>query len=139
MTWTYNIAGTIERDRIRRLTGDTISTAPADERLEDEEIADFLATEGSYRAAAVVAARALAAKILRKATQKSVGTLTLVYQQRHAALMDVAASLERDIARGARPYAGGISVSDHDSAASNTDRVPPAFAVGMLNSPRERN
>jgi hypothetical protein len=45
----------------------------------------------------------------------------------------MAAQFENDAkARGgALPYAGGISVSDKQTTAQNTDRVAPQFNLGM--------
>lgn len=136
MSWSYQPTGTSGIDAIRRLIGDTIATAPAEERLEDEELDALLRTEGNYKSAAATAARSLAAKLLRKATEKSVGQLRLVYQERGRGLLQLAASLEADVGRTAKPYVGGISVSDKAAVEANTDRVAPSFTVGMLDNSR---
>lgn len=142
MGWTYEANSAADKDRVRRLIGDTVATAPVDERLEDEEITDFVAIEGSYRAGAALAARALAGKLLRKASEKQVGNLRLVYQQRHQGLMQLADSLaaaaDAASARAALPYAGGISISDREIDETDTDRVRPGFTTGMLDNPREK-
>lgn len=136
MAWTYTAGAATNKDRIRLRIGDTISSAPTDEQLADEEIADLVTTEGSFLPAAAAAARALAAKILRKATEKQIGNLRLVYQARYQALLDIAKQLDTAVSSGAMPYVGGVSISDRQTIESNTDRVAPGFTTGMLNNPR---
>ena len=137
MTWSYAPGSTSSMDRIRLRLGDTSSAAPAEERLENEEIIDLLQTEGGYFQALAAAARALAAKLSRRATEKQVGSLRLVFEKRVDALLTLATLATTEATRAAVPYVGGISVSDRDAVEADTDRVTPAFAVGMLDNPGE--
>jgi hypothetical protein len=136
MTFTYTPGGATDLDDIRAAIGDTTSTAPPAERLEDEEIERLLTLEGSITSAKVAAARALLAKLTRRVTEKTVGSLRLVYTQRIDALRSLIKDLELK-ATLAIPYAGGISQSDRAAVESNTDRTQPAFRAGMFDSPRE--
>lgn len=135
MTCTYTPGSSSDADRIRARIGDTDTSAPTNQRLEDEEIADFIATEGGYRTAAIVAARALAAKFLRLAAQKTVGQLQLVYQRRAEGLLDIADSLERHAAHVAKPLAGGMSLSEKQSDAADVDATQPANRRGDFDNP----
>jgi hypothetical protein len=62
---------------------------------------------------------------------KAVGDLRLEAQQKFQQYSTLAKSLERQGSIKATPYAGGISVADKRSVEANTDRVAPAFGVGM--------
>lgn len=136
MTFTYTAGGASELNDIRAALGDTNSAAPGSERLEDEEINRLLTLHGSVAAATVAAARALIAKLARRATEKTVGSLTLVYSQRIETLQTLVADMGASASRLAIPYAGGISISDKEIVETDSDRVEPAFSVGMLDSKR---
>lgn len=127
MAFTYIAGSTQNRDRIRARIGDTDSSAAITQRLEDEEIADFLTTEGGFRSAASACARALAAKFLRVATDKSMGNLRLVWQARHEALIALAKELQAGGALTVLPLAGGMSLDEKQSAAEDEDLVQPLF------------
>lgn len=136
MTWTYTPGGATDQDDIRSALGDTESSAPTSERLEDEEISRFLTIHGSAPAATVAAAKALMAKLSRRATEKSVGGLQLVYAQRIEGLQYLIAQLTTAASGLAMPYCGGISESAITAVEADTDRVEPAFKRGMLDNPR---
>lgn len=136
MTFTYVPGSTDAIHDVRAAIGDTDPAAPSNERLEDEEIERFVTVHGSTLGATVAAARALMAKLSRRATEKMLASARVVYAKRVDGLRDLIRDLERDAAGLAKPYAGGISVSDRDAVLSNTDRVEPAFSVGMLDNPR---
>lgn len=137
MSWSYTPGGSTNLDEIRLLIGDTVSTAKESERLEDEEINRFLAREGSVTRAALASARALHAKIARRATDRTIGSTRLIWAQRAGALRDLIADLSTAAPVLATPFVGGTSVADRAATEANTDRVRPAFAVGMLDSSRE--
>lgn len=136
MSYTYTPGAPDDLNDIRAAIGDTDSTAPTSERLEDEEIERFLALAGSKVGATVAAAKALAAKLSRRATEKSIGGLRLVYTQRIDALWKLVRDLEASVAGVAIPYLGGASISDRQAVESNSDRAAPAFTRGMLDNPR---
>jgi len=136
MSFTYTAGGATDLNRIRARLGDTDQTAPTNQRLEDEEIADFLVTEGSFRLAAVASARGLAAKFLRLATTKTVGNLTLIWQRRYEDLIGLANELQKSVAMTAAPLAGGMSLDEKRNDASNADLVQPAFKKEQFDNPR---
>ncbi len=137
MSFSYSPGGTTSKDRIRARIGDTVATATV--FLQDEEIADFLITEGSFRAAAVASARALAAKVLPLATDKTVGNLRLVWQRRYENLLALARELKAGLALTCVPLAGGMSVSEKTSDAQNQDLVQPVFRREQFDSPLARS
>lgn len=126
MTWTYTPDFTTQRDRIRLLLGDTDSADPI---LTDEEIAVY--STGGYWAqssdhlAAAALADNIAAEFARRADSLSAGGTSVNW----SGLVDRYRSLAAKLRGrgGAAIYAGGISQSDKDSQAANTDRVEPAF------------
>jgi hypothetical protein len=136
VSFSYQPGGATDLDDIRAALGDTEATAPTGERLENEEISRFLTLRGSKAAATVDSARALIAKLSRRATEKSTASMRVVYSQRIESLWKLVRDLERDAAGAAVPFVGGISVSDVDAVESETDRVAPAFKRGMLDNPR---
>src|SRR5262249_54090889 len=130
MTFSYDPGSSEPLHRIRSRIGDTDAFAAPDMRLEDEEIADFLATEGGLLRAAAAAAEALAAKFSRKA-EGSQGPERVVPSDRANHLRRTAAQLRSAAAAACLPAAGGISLTSKQNAASNTDRVAPAFRRGQ--------
>ena len=136
MPFSYTPGGVADLDDIRAAIGDTASSAPAAERLEDEEIERLLTLHASKPAATVAAAKALIAKLSRRATEKGIGSIRLVYTQRIESLWKLIADLEKTAAGVAMPYLGGVSVSDRQAVEADTDRVAPAFTRGMLDNPR---
>jgi hypothetical protein len=137
MSFSYTAGGTSSKDRIRARIGDTNASATV--FLQDEEIADFIVTEGSFRSAAIASARALAAKILPLATDKTVGNLRLVWQRRYENLLALARELKAGLALTSIPLAGGMSVSEKVSDAQNDDLVKPVFRREQFDSPLARS
>ena len=135
MTFTYTAGGTTNLNRIRARIGDTDSTAAATQRLEDEEINDFLTTEGGYRSAASASARALAAKFIRLASDKTVGSLRLVWQRRYEDLIALAKEMKASVATTVMPLAGGMSVSEKSDDSQKDDLVKPDFQRDMFDTP----
>lgn len=136
MTWTYITAGGIlsAKDEVRLLIGDTDTT---DQQLQDEEIAFLLTDEGGTYRAAAAAAEAIAARYARKADY-SLGrnALTESASQKQQHYLDLAKRLRQKAARRTvTPLAGGISVSQMESAEQNLDRVEPAFTRDMEQEP----
>lgn len=102
MTWTYTGDPSVsDRDKIRFLTGDTDSTDPL---LSDEEIEWALGNAGdSIYQASHDLCYALGSKFARLATSKSVGDLSLSYQNRSDAFMKQAERLLELAARREPP------------------------------------
>lgn len=135
MTFTYTPGGTSNLNRIRSRIGDTDQNAASTQRLEDEEISDFLTTEGGYRSAAAASARALAAKFVRLASDKTVGSLRLVWQRRYEDLIALSKELKASVAGAALPLAGGMSVSEKQTDSQKDDLVKPDFKRDMFDTP----
>jgi len=137
MTWTYKgEPGTIPRDHVRLLIGDTDCE---DQLLSDGEILFFLDENGSAKSAAVAAAQAIAAKFSRLADEK-VGQVSVTYSQKAEHYRNLADTLKTQLSvTRLAPYAGGISVSDKDLVESDTDRVNPAFTRTTHQNPEAPN
>lgn len=101
-------------------------------QLSDESINALVVLKDDTYAAAAMAAESLAAKYARISDLK-VGDLSISYSQRAKDYREMAARLWVLAARAAvrTPYAGGISIADKEIDQDNTDRVQPAFSVGM--------
>lgn len=128
-----NAPATNNTDALKFWVGDQ-STSSATELLSTKECDYLLTAYGSPRAAAPHAARAIAADLAVK-VGKSVGDLRLDAQQQYEHYMTLAASLERQASFSATPFAGGISVSQKQSVEDDTDRVAPAFTIGVHDDP----
>ena len=140
MTWTY--AGTPgtstteeRRDATRFLVGDTDTN---DQQITDEEITFSLAQAGDnvYRSAAICA-KSLASKYARL-VDTSVESVKSSYSQRAKQYDALAITLEgkaNQFGGIGMPSAGGISISDMDSANDETDRVRPAFERDQFGNP----
>ncbi len=131
MSLTYT-AGGGPRDDIRLFIGDTDPNAAEDARLEDADIDRLITLYGGLRYAAAGAARALAAKFLRKFEG---GSGPGPSRTRAQELNALAAQLEKSAAAVALPFAGGLRQSEKTTAAADTDRVQPAFRRGLLDHP----
>lgn len=133
MAWTYTSSGpTSDTEKVHFLVGDTDTT---DQQITDEEIAYCLTRSGSnLTLAAAYACDAVAAKYARKVT-KSAGDLSIAYSDLWQHYKDLAASLRRETSCAAVPVGGGISIARVEAVEEDTDRVEPAFKVGMLDNP----
>jgi hypothetical protein len=132
MTFTYSPGGG-SKDDIRFDIGDTDEAAPPPLRLEDEEIQRVLQRfPGRPR---VMCIQALIAKFARQ-PEGSVGPNVIRPSNRANELRKLLADWMRIEGATAVPSAGGISVSDQEAAAADTDRVPPSFTVGMQDNPQ---
>jgi hypothetical protein len=130
MSWTYSgDPSTSTRDEARFHAQDTNRD---DQQLSDEEW-NYLLTEHSDNAvqAAVHATDILAAQYSRRA-DKSVGDLSISYNQ----IAENYRKLQRTLSRRlglvtAGVFAGGISISDKLSNEQDSDLVKPSFRRGM--------
>ena len=118
-------------DEVRFALGDTIVTPATSALLSDEELTALLTANGDHVGrAALAAAKSLVARFSRLMTL-SVGDTSVSMGELAARYRELAADLQRGLARGtggALPYAGGISRTDKASREDATDRVEPAFA-----------
>lgn len=134
MAFTYSSdPAASDRDYVRFRVGDTDST---DQQLADAEVDAMLAEKGNKLTAAAFCARAIAAKYARLVTQ-AVGDLRMDYSDLAKQYNELAQQLSSEASIAvATPYAGGISIADKESAEDDSDRVAPAFAVGMHDNPQ---
>jgi hypothetical protein len=142
MAWTYDTAdiGTTtpsgRRNMVRLLIGDTVT---GDQQLQDEEVDAGLAETGnSVYAAAAWCCRILAAKYSRMVDTQLDGALEAKYSDRVKAYTQLATSMsqlgKQTSGRGLGVFAGGIKISEMQSAELDTNRVPPAFTMGQFNN-----
>jgi len=121
MTWTYSgDPSSSNRDAIRFLVGDTDTD---DQLLNDAEVAFCIAQagEGLYQAAHDCA-YAIASKFSRMATSKSVGDMSLAYQDRAQAYFNLANEL---LELGARRDPPTPWVSDQNMKRASDKTIPP--------------
>ena len=118
--------------QVRLLIGDTLSTDP---QMQDEEIAYHLTSRATVYGAAAECCRTLATKFGRS-VDIGAGDTKINYSQLAKAYSTKVAEFESMAASGGAgaPYAGGISIRDKENQESNTDRVPPNFGIGMMDS-----
>ena len=134
MTFTYTGrpgTSTVDerRDSVRFLIGDTVE---ASKHMEDEEIYFLLDQEGNnVWGAAMLAADTMKSRFADLASY-SVGDLSIQYGQQVQHWESVSASIgERRDLDVANAYAGGISNSDKDSVAGDSDWNKPYGSLGM--------
>ena len=98
--------------------------------LQDEEIDAFLSIEGGRDIAASHAADAIGATFARQ-VDKSIGKLKISIAAASGHYFKLGDRLRFKAASRAAPYAGGISQDDKRDVERDSDRVKPAFTVGM--------
>lgn len=131
MSWSYDPELTEDKDRVRLLIGDTISTQ---QQFQDEELVWILSENGSsIYAAAASACRMLAAKYSRQA-DKWVGDLKILASQKARSYLALAESFDAKAGSQmwAIPSAGGVYVDEKEAAAADTSLVQPEFTRGMM-------
>ena len=133
LPWSYSgDPSASANDAVRFLCGDTSS---GNAFVSDPEIGYALAQENSnqYRAAALVC-EGLAAKFASEPDSK-IGDLALSGSQISKRFDERGKELrKRYLARGVSPFVGGISRSGKDTEISDSDRVQPAFSIGMFDA-----
>lgn len=128
--WSYNGDPTASnRNRVRWLCGDT---DPDDKLVGDREIDAALTVHASnvYAAAAEVCdhlARRCAREADRSVSASGGASVSNALSQRSRSYQAMARDLRFQIALSVTPYAGGISRTDKDARAEDSDRVAPAF------------
>lgn len=132
--WNYHANFDLARDRVRFAIGDTLAD---DQLVLDEEIAAAIDSAGSEGAAAIRLCEHLAARFARTpdetVTDSAGNTRTRSMSQRASSFMKLAEKLRQSgaLATTPMPFAGGISRGDVDNRIADTDRVEPAFSIGM--------
>ena len=135
MTWSYNSTAPNSSDKswVRLRVGDTTT---ADQLLQDEEIEAHLSAEGNRYAAAALCAESIGALFARRA-DKTVGRMSIAASRVSERYFQLADRMRTELGSRAAPYAGGISIADKQTDEDDSDRVAPAFTVGMLQFPGE--
>lgn len=144
MAWSYDptslgtTTASEQLNAVRLLTGDTDTT---DQQLQDEEITFALSQSGSnIYTAGVWAANAIASKYSRLVTTELDGALRAEYSDLASNYRNLAIQLREDGRRysaGALGLeAGGISISDINTARSNTDRPQPFARTDRFDNPK---
>lgn len=134
MTWSYNTSLSSAQDQVRFYAGDTDADAAI--TLSDEEILGAITLAGSARAAAALICENLAGRYATfgqrftddLGQQVDYGARATFYQTR-------ATTLRSRGSLGAIPFAGGISIAGKQTQEQGTDRVQPAFTVGLHDAP----
>lgn len=111
------------RDLVRILINDTTG------KLSDEAIDYFLTSEASVWYAAAMCCDAIAGQTAA-VSEMTVGDLSITYGGEQSNYAGLAKRLRMRGARAVVPFAGGITSSLRDTE-KDSDRVPPAFQVGM--------
>lgn len=131
-TWTYGDPTSNDLYMVRALLGDTDED---DQLISDEEVTAYLSLTGSsvWDAAAIAAGR-IAADFDRQATEKEVGDLRVVYQNRATGYRDMSLWLRQ--AKYDNKYtgitAGGLSKSQKVGYAANLDAYTRTIYRGFF-------
>lgn len=129
--WTYSgNPGANAKDQTRFLIGDT---DPEDPQLQDGEITWLLSQYNNTPLnAAIRACETIASKYARQ-VDESVGQVKIFFSQRLKAYNQTKAMLIQRLAtEDSQPFAGGISISQKQTEAMNSDRVRPDFTKHMM-------
>ena len=135
MTWTYDPTqlSTSALYRVRFLTGDTDTNA---QLLQDAEVTFAISQEANDWGAAARCCEAISRNFLRKADVRiGRGGTTLTYSTAAKQYADMAKELRSRANAMNSPWAGGRSVDDKLSLASDPSLVQPIFTKGMQQNP----
>lgn len=75
------------------------------------------------------------ARLFAAQADTQVGQLKTTYSKQAQTYTQRAADLRSKAASFGAPYAGGMSLSEKESTAQNTDAIPPRFAIDAFDSP----
>lgn len=140
MTWSYSadaLSETVDGPlmQVRLHIGDTDED---DQQLQDEEIQYLLTQESTTLMAASRACEILAARYARQADKK-VGDLSITYTKTSENYRLLAASLMAQGRSYAVPSAGGVEVSEKESAADDATLVQGSIRRGMHDFVKDTN
>lgn len=121
--WTFTgQPGDSDLDHVRVLLGDTRN----DDQLLGDSIISWALTEyGNPRKAASACARILAAEYARLVDKG--GSAGANNSEKSKQYNDLAEQIEKGVVVLAKPFGGGISVSDKEAREDDTNRVPSEF------------
>lgn len=133
MSWTYSgDPGQSDKDAIRFMLGDTLSTDPI---LQDEEIMYTLSRNSSIDDAAYAACVGIVANFSRL-VDSTVGKVKISYSQKAKQYQILADKLWLNAGIVVIPYAGATSVADKANMQSDNSIVQPSFRKGMMDNHR---
>jgi len=132
--WTYSgNPASSTRNAVRFYLGDTNTN---DQQISDEELDFLIALYPIDIIAAYYAATSISQRYAGAVQSKSIDGLSITYGDRYKHYSSLAMSLLSHAALHgssiARPYAGGISISDYIEVQNDPDRLAPAFSRGMM-------
>lgn len=132
MAWTYTgDPASSPKDEVRFILGDIDSTDP---QLTDEEINYVLGQYSNSIYISVVGLLDILLLRYGRIVSESVGSVSIQYNQRYQAWLEMRRIFLEKSNMSGIPYAGGISVADKATRAANSDRVTPAFSRDMMNN-----
>ena len=118
-------------DKVRFLVGQT-STSD-DVLLEDEEITWAIGDQPNVTYAAAVCCETLATRYALEATAMSVGQTRITWTDRAKWYREQSNILRRKaMLSGVTPFAGGVSQSDKDTRADDSDRLRAFTKIGGM-------
>jgi hypothetical protein len=126
VTWTYNLAdlATSEKDQIRMEISDT---DPANQLLQDEEIAQAITVETNFWGATARCSEIISRQFLRKADVKLGRAMQLTYTKMAEQYLQMAVKLRQKALGSVVPWVGGMSVSDKVLYLSDPNIVAALF------------
>jgi hypothetical protein len=134
MTFTYDLALSSTKDKVRLLIGDTDSSEPY---LQDEEI-DFFLSQNSdaVERSALDACEAIIARLSRQ-VDSSIESISVSASQRVAQFTRLAQRLKKKIQNGNNQLGAvvsGVSISEMNSVEGNSDRPESAFRLNQFDN-----
>lgn len=132
MTFSYSIAESSDRDRVRGKIGDTVE---ATYQIDDETIDSILVDYPSVLAASVESLNRIIAKRSRDFDRSSLG-LSSSRGSVLSQLRELRDELKDELRSGGGGlFVGGASISANDAQAADTDFKAPDFTVGAGDYP----
>ena len=114
-------------DKVRFLCGDTLDR---DALLQDAEINEIIIDTPNIRLAAADACEAIAALFSRKITRSNLGQSASL-SEKAKAYFELAKRLRKRAWTSAELFAGGTTISEKDTLASDTNAIQPSFKIGQ--------
>lgn len=128
MTFTYSSSETTDRNRVRGKTGDT-DTATSRQLLQDETIDAILVLYPTVLAASIECIKRIIARLARDYDRSAVG-MSVTRSPAIQTYKDLLIDLEREASSGAQMFVGGVSKSNNDILAADTNYVKASFKIG---------
>jgi hypothetical protein len=133
VTWSYSgNPGESEKDAVRfAIPDNTVQTALS---VSDEEITYTLEEEGSVLGASAACCESIGRRLTMQA-DLSTGDLKLTYSKQAETFAQRAKDLRLRAQGSHAPTSAGLSISEKEGFAEDTDEVQPLFRRGQFSSP----